>query len=111
MLGLAENFIWVVGVNQTNQPFFTSENPVVRYGHAEENGGRSFQGVFSPGMEIVFPLTSKLILTLVERHSFAGISSWDNCFIPLTDVENVITIRFKSFRPANRFIAKKTNSN
>ncbi|WP_240416691.1 DUF4238 domain-containing protein [Paenibacillus periandrae] len=88
-LGLVENFIWIIGVNQTDQPFFTSDNPVVRNSHAKENEARSYQGVFSPGMEIVYPLTSKLILTLFERRSFANISKWDNCFIPLTDVENV----------------------
>lgn len=47
MVDLADNSIWVIGVNQI-PPFYTSDNPVVKYGHAEEDGAFSFTGCLLP---------------------------------------------------------------
>ena len=62
--------IWVVGVNRTIQPFYTSDNPVVKKANAKRPG-RSFTGLRSPGIEIAFPVTSRHILLICERSYFA----------------------------------------
>jgi hypothetical protein len=60
------NHIWVVGINRTMQPFYTSDNPVVKIPHLFKPG-RSLSGFGSQGVEIVFPLTPTHILVLFER--------------------------------------------
>jgi hypothetical protein len=59
--------IWVVGENNTPQPLFTSDNPVVRHSHAKPYQGSGFA---SPGIEILFPLSSRHILILLDRAYF-----------------------------------------
>ncbi|MGP0066281.1 MAG: DUF4238 domain-containing protein [Isosphaeraceae bacterium] len=62
--------IWLIGENQTLQPLYTSDAPVIRYSHnpSPHYGGAGFG---SPGVEILLPLTSKFILILLERSWFS----------------------------------------
>jgi len=60
--------IWLVGVNQTEQPLYTSDNPVVRKAHKKDPYDiRSYAGFASEGVEIALPITPKHILILCER--------------------------------------------
>jgi Protein of unknown function (DUF4238) len=59
--------IWVVGINRTMQPFYTSDNPVIKMPHILAPG-RSLSGFRSQGIEIAFPLSSTHILVMYERH-------------------------------------------
>jgi hypothetical protein len=64
VLGMADDFnhyIWVVGINETEHLFYTSDHPVVRRGNMTI-GDRLGIGVRDPGVEFVFPLDSKHIL-------------------------------------------------
>lgn len=63
------NHIWTIGVNETGIPFYTSDNPVVKYGHKKDDFF-SNSGIASPGIEIAFPISEKLILILRERSYF-----------------------------------------
>lgn len=56
--------IWMIGYNKTDVPFFTSDNPIVKFGH------QGMQGFNSKGIEIVFPLSTYLILVLKEPEHF-----------------------------------------
>lgn len=89
ILGLLQRFYWSIGVNRTDQPFYTSDNPVVKRGHKEGEGLVSHRGLLSPGMEIAFPLNSKLILILFEKSYFPQMKENDNVFIPLDDLDYV----------------------
>ena len=59
--------IWIVGENNTSQPLFTSDSPVVRHSHAKPYPGSGFA---SPGIEILFPLSSRHTLILLDRAFF-----------------------------------------
>jgi Protein of unknown function (DUF4238) len=59
--------IWIIGENNTSQPLYTSDNPVVRHSHAKPYRGSGFA---SPGIEIIFPLSSRHILVLLDRPHF-----------------------------------------
>jgi Protein of unknown function (DUF4238) len=59
--------IWIVGENNTSQPLLTSDDPVVRHSHAKPYAGSGFA---SPGIEILFPLSSRFILVLLDRAHF-----------------------------------------
>lgn len=56
--------IWIFAVNETDNLFYTSDNPLVLYGHQEH------QGLGSKGVEIIFPITPKLALVMREVEHF-----------------------------------------
>jgi hypothetical protein len=62
--------IWSIGDNNTPQPLFTSDAPVVLYPHVNHPlyGGSGFA---SKGIEILLPLSPRYILILRERCHFA----------------------------------------
>ncbi|MEW6126750.1 MAG: DUF4238 domain-containing protein [Acidobacteriota bacterium] len=78
--------IWVVAVNKTNQPFYTSDNPVVKDNHIKEIGKR---GWLSPGVEINFPLNPNRLLLIYERTHFKDYEKADGCIVTLTEVDEV----------------------
>lgn len=97
--------IWLVGVNKTEQPLFTSDHPVVRYAHMETPSlldtrspsedtevmieiGSNLPGLASEGVEIVFPLTPDRALILLERTYFNHCEKGDGQTYPL-DAEYV----------------------
>jgi hypothetical protein len=66
------NHIWLIGDNQTAQPFYTSDAPVVRHADhgANPDGGIGFDSL---GVEIHLPLSSRFILLLFERDWFTPV--------------------------------------
>ncbi len=64
LAGCLLKHVWVVWANRTMQPFYTSDNPVIRNAHGQ------YSGVRSPGIEIAFPLSSQFLLVLYERSRF-----------------------------------------
>jgi len=60
------NLYWIVGRNTTGQPFYTSDDPVVRDRIPPENDGPNV----SPwvGIEYSFPLSSKFTLVMMDRY-------------------------------------------
>ncbi len=64
--------IWLIADNQTSQPFFTSDAPVIRHPH-DINPFYGTFGFGSKGVEILLPLTSRFLLILLERSWFTPI--------------------------------------
>ncbi len=58
------NMIWIVGVNQTDMPFYTSDTAAIRKGY------EGVSGFACRGLEITFPITPKLVLILREPEYF-----------------------------------------
>ena len=72
VIGIAENFwnlYWIVGRNTTSQPFYTSDDPVVRDRIPLENDGPN--GPPWVGIEYSFPLSSKFTLVMMDRYMFS----------------------------------------
>lgn len=80
--------IWVIGLNETNQPLYTSDHPVVKRGHIQ-HPFLSFSGVGAKGIEIAFPLSPKCILLMYERTHFKEHEKMDRKQISLIN-DNVI---------------------
>lgn len=70
---LLSHFFWHVGVNDTGQPLYTSDNPVIMRSHLAAEA----YGIGSPGIEIMFPLSPRHILILGEREQFPGMALVD----------------------------------
>lgn len=75
--------IWVVYVNKTDQPFYTSDNPVCTIPHKFDRF-ISHGGFSSEGVEVVFPLSPNLLLAMYEEKWHSNMYT-DRTFIPLDD--------------------------
>lgn len=73
--------IWMLGVNETKRPLYTSDNPVVKCNHIKEVGKR---GWMSPGVEINFPLSPNHILLIFERTYFKEYEQYLGYPAPIT---------------------------
>ena len=78
-----DRHIWVVGLNHSDHPFYTSDHPVVRRGN-QMIGPRPGVGFDDPGVEFAFPLDSRHILLILERTHFAKWRQHDNRAVELT---------------------------
>jgi len=79
--------IWLIADNQTPQPFFTSDAPVMRQPHYNHPvyGGAGFG---SKGVEILLPLSSRFLLVLLERTYFTpGLKETDGAVMHLKPEE------------------------
>ncbi|MED3681835.1 DUF4238 domain-containing protein [Bacillus thuringiensis] len=94
---------WYVCINNTEQPFYTSDNPVVRHAH-KEDVLMSYGGIASEGIEIVLPLSSKLMLVMVERSYHSHLLPIENQFFELDDVENIIFYNYLQIVQSHRQI-------
>jgi hypothetical protein len=74
---------WVVGINKTQHPFYTSDHPIVRRANLKIEG-RSLLGIADPGIEFAFPLDSRCILLILESSYFRAWRKYDNMAIEVT---------------------------
>lgn len=75
--------IWYVGINLTEIPLYTSDNPIVKCPHKFEKG-KSYFGLASEGIEIIYPITSRLTLIMRDRDYHKHYSVFENKFLKLT---------------------------
>lgn len=73
--------IWMIKYNQTGIPFFTSDNPIVKFGH------QGMHGFNSNGIEIFFPLNTSIILVLKDTETFQYENKFHNHFVKATPAE------------------------
>ena len=66
--------LWVIGYNDSNIPFVTSDHPVVKHGHLGLHGFNSL------GAEVCFPLSPNLILLLFDPGIFGSRTEIHNHF-------------------------------
>ena len=62
------NHIWVIYINNTKIPFWTSDSPVVL--NNTPSGGMANKGITSRRIEIYFPLNGKVCLALYDREAY-----------------------------------------
>lgn len=74
--GILHNHIWLVIRNMTDNPLYTSDHPLVKNGHLKDPF-LSMNGLSSPGIEIDFPLSSKYLISMVDREYFKKYEPWD----------------------------------
>lgn len=97
-----DQHIWVVGINNTEHPFYTSDHPVVRRGN-RMIGNRLGVGFNDPGIEFAFPLDSRHILLIMERTHFTEWKQYDNRVLVLTP-EQICDYNRLQVRRSNRWL-------
>ena len=84
---LLKDKIWLIGINKTEKAFFTSDHPVV---HDDPN---NFQGIklMGNGLEILFPITPKIIFMILDKDSNFNLINWDKkgVFLDLERVQKI----------------------
>jgi len=103
-----QQHIWIVGVNETDLPFFTSDHPVVRIPHLKD-AVLSLSGLRSPGIEIAFPLGPKYILMLCERTVHNAAVNLDRKRLSMTR-DNLTYYNSHQVRQSTRFVYSRTSS-
>ena len=78
-----DRHIWVIGINNTGRPLYTSDHPVVRRANRKD-GDRWLVGVRDLGIEFAFPLDARHLLLILERGHFKDWKSLDSRTAPLT---------------------------
>jgi hypothetical protein len=63
------NYYWIIGRNNTIQPLFTSDNPIVLESHSEVEDYLGI-GVGTYGSEFIWPINSEYVLILREKSHF-----------------------------------------
>jgi hypothetical protein len=58
--------IWCVVANLTSHTLYTSDNPITKKAH-KRGGWRSYSGIASEGIQLIFPLSPQFSLSLLER--------------------------------------------
>lgn len=99
---------WFVLVNNTEQPFYTSDNPVVKHAHKKDEF-ISYGGLASEGVEIALPLTSNLILVMFERSFHSELLPLENKFAHISSEEHVDFYNYLQVSQSNRQIYCLTN--
>lgn len=84
--------IWVVYINRTAVPFWTSDAPIAL--NAMRDGWKGGKGIASKGIEIILPLSDKVALGMYDREKYGsllcGLSRKDDrIYMELTDVDKV----------------------
>ena len=102
LIRILNNHIWHVGVNETEFPFYTSDNPIVRQAHIDHPflGGIGLQ---SPGVEIAVPLSPRIILILCHRGTFKRNEIYEGKPIQLV-ADNITHYNSLQVGQSNRYI-------
>jgi len=86
---------WILLVNKTRRPFWSSDNPVTFY-NADKKGGH---GLTSSGVQIYFPLSSKHCLIICDPRLYSPLPSLNE-----VDNSNIDFQRCLQVNNANHFI-------
>lgn len=96
-----DRHLWVIGTNNTPFPFFTSDHPVIRRAN-QHMDGMAMVGINMPGVEFVFPLSSRHILLIMERTHFAKWRKDDTRAVQLTSEQVTDYNRLQVMRSSQR---------
>lgn len=84
LINALNSHIWIVGKNETESPFYTSDSPIVKRPH-KKHPARNYSGYSSVGIEIAFPLSSNYIIVMYEKTFFEKYASLDCKVVPFGD--------------------------
>lgn len=106
------NHIWVIYINNTKIPFWTSDSPVVL--NNMPSGFMANKGIMSKGIEIYLPLSGKVCLALYDREvyemAFALKTSFKDRFYLQASEEIVERCNMIQVNECNRCVYAETDN-
>lgn len=74
---IIKKYSWFIVVNETDIPFYTSDNPIIMKENIFNASDRA-AGCATKGIELIYPLTSKYLLVLRDIEFFKDCESLEN---------------------------------
>ena len=103
---LAEGFYsltWILGVNRTEIPFYTSDNPIGTMAHVK-HPFMSMSGIRSEGVEVFFPLSPKHVLIMYDGSYHKHVEPYERKYLSLTVLENIEYYNLLSIYESDRCV-------
>jgi len=100
--------IWIFGINETNLPFYTSDNPIVGRYHIK-NTPYYYNGLGAKGVEIIFPISPKIILVLFDKEYFKDNELNDNKFVLLSNYKIIRYNGWQYINASNHIVSSTDN--
>ncbi len=80
---------WILGINQTSNSFYTSDNPIFAHNNMP-SPYFSNNGLGSPGVEIFFPISPHCILIMDDYSKYGRFKLLDRRYMLINDSEDVV---------------------
>ena len=100
------NHIWVIYINNTDIPFWTSDSPIAL--NNMPSGYMANKGITSKGIEIYLPLSGKVCLALYDQEAYGAVLSlktqFDDRFYLLANKEIVDRCNMIQLKECNRCV-------
>lgn len=97
------SFIWILGINNTDKPFYTSDKPIGVVPHVR-NDFMSMSGIMSEGVEFFYPISPKIILVMYEKSYHKRIGKYDRHHIQLNNPDVVEYYNYQSIMQSERCV-------
>ena len=102
MAGFFSNYIWLLGVNRTDKLFYTSDAPIVMIPHVKDYSRGV--GLSTRGVEVILPITPRLILMMFDGDYHIDYISKDRHYISLENNANIEFYNWYMMNYAHRFV-------
>ena len=102
------NHLWILLVNRTNEPFYTSDNPIGTTAHIHDSV-LGMNGINNKGVEIYFPLSPNVLLLLFERSYHQDLLKYDRHVVEIFDTAVVEKYNSKCTINALRCVISNNN--
>jgi len=106
---IINDHIWIFGINNTDIPLYTSDNPIVKKGNLN-NGPYGNSGLASKGVELAYPINNKIILLILEKTYFNYFRSRNLKFFKLKDEKMIKYYNSLQVFESNRQVFCKNNN-
>ncbi len=98
---------WIFMINRTNRPFITSDNPVFTIPH-DFSRGHSGSGLASPKVEVFFPLSPSVAISMLEKH--CGLEKYNRRCTSCSDSDMVMKYNYLTLANAYRIIISNSEN-
>ena len=92
---------WMIGINATNMPFYTSDHPIATIPYYKT-------GYASDGVEILFPINSKVVFIIRDKNYFTN--NEGDCSLINLSAEEVINYNKSQIFCSNKFLYCQENN-
>ena len=83
-----KDFIWILGINNTDVKLFTSDRPICTIPHVHKPFV-SMAGIMSEGVEVFYPISPDIILIMFDRRYHKNIRKYDRHCIDIRSRETI----------------------
>lgn len=83
-----QQLTWTLGINKTNQHFYTSDNPIGQRAHIHD-AFKSMSGLASKGIEVFFLISPNLILIICDGSYHTHMQQLERRMLEISNIEQI----------------------